>query len=383
MDGSLSPFRRRPSGGQPYRDMLLDYRDDLRIFPGRWAKAGVLLLVFLYWFLPTHAIGNAGMRTLSLVGIFAIGAIGLNLLSGFTGQISLGHAFFIGVGTYTAAYLGSAQEWPFLLYLAAGAVIGFGIGAIIGPFALRLRGVYLVIVTLGLLFLGRHIFNNWDSVTGGNRGARIRDANMSIGPLDFSELTLFGHTYTREASMFFLVWALVALAALVAKNIVRSRAGRAMQAVRDRDLSAEVIGVNLARTKIAAFAWSSGFAAVAGVLSGLQIRQAGPEDFGLFLSITYIAVIIIGGVGTVFGPILGALFVIGGEELIRQNSGSVILDRLVVSGPADTTGWFTVGEFNMILFGLFIVLFLMFEPRGLAALWFRVKTWFMTWPFSY
>jgi branched-chain amino acid transport system permease protein len=385
MAGSLSPFRplrRRPSGGRPYRDMVLDYRDDLRIFPGWWAKAGLLLLLFLYWYLPTHGMGNVGIRALVLVGIFAIGAIGLNLLSGFTGQISLGHAFFIGVGTYTAAYLGVTQEWPLLLYLAAGAAIGFAIGAIIGPFALRLRGVYLVIVTLGLVFLGRHIFNNWDSVTGGNRGTRIRGADMSIGPLDFNELELFGHTYSREASLFFLVWALVALAALVAKNIVRSRPGRAMQAVRDRDLSAEVIGVSLARTKIAAFAWSSAFASVAGVLSGLQVRQAGPDDFGLFLSITYIAVIIIGGVGTVVGPILGALFVIGGEELIRQNTGSPILSPIVKSGPGDP-GWFTVGEFNAILFGLFIILFLLYEPRGLAALWFRVKTWLMTWPFSY
>jgi branched-chain amino acid transport system permease protein len=383
MDGSLSPFgRRRPSGGQPYRDMVLDYRDDLRLFPGWWSKGALLLLLFLYWYLPTHGMGNVGIRTLSLVGIFAIGAIGLNLLSGFTGQISLGHAFFIGVGSYTAGYLGITHELPLLVYLAGGAAIGFAIGAVIGPFALRLRGVYLAIVTLGLIFLGRHIFNNWDSVTGGNRGFRIQGADMSIGPLDFNELQLFGHTYTREASMFFLVWGLVALAALVAKNIVRSRAGRAMQAVRDRDLSAEVIGVNLARTKVGAFAWSSGFATVAGVLSGLMIRQATPDEFGLFLSITYVAVIIIGGVGTIFGSILGALFVIGGEELIRQNSASALLGPIVSASPAES-GWFTVGELNGILFGLFIVLFLLFEPRGLAALWFRIKTWFMTWPFSY
>lgn len=376
------PLRRRARGGQPYRDMVLDYRDELRIFRGWWAKGGLLLLLFLYWYLPTHGVDNAGIRTLALVGIFAIGAIGLNLLSGFTGQISLGHAFFIGVGTYTAAYLGVTRELPFLVYLAGGAAIGFAIGAIIGPFALRLRGVYLVIVTLGLVFLGRHIFNNWDSVTGGNRGIRIRGADMTVGPLDFDELQLFGHTYSREASMFFLAWALVALAALVAKNIVRTRQGRALQAVRDRDLSAEVIGVNLARTKVGAFAWSSAFAAVAGVLSGLQIRQAGPDDFGLFLSITYIAIIIIGGIGTIFGSIIGALFVVGGEELIRQNSQSAILGPIVSTGPNDP-GWFTVGELNAVLFGLFIVLFLLFEPRGLAALWFRVKTWFQTWPFSY
>jgi branched-chain amino acid transport system permease protein len=383
MAASVLTSRRRAHGGRPTRKMVLDYRDDLRIFPSWWARIGLVGVALLYLTLPFfELIGDSGMRTLSRIGIFAIGAIGLNLLAGYTGQISLGHAFFIGVGSYTAAHLGATEGLPFLVYMPAAAVLGFALGAVIGPFALRLRGHYLVIVTLGLIFLGRHIFNNWDSVTGGNRGIRIRGADMSVGPLDFSGLELFGRTYSREASMYLLVWALVALGAILAKNLVRSRTGRAMQAVRDRDLSAEVIGVDLARTKVGAFAWSSAFACVAGVLSGLLIRQAGPDDFGLFLSITYVAVIIIGGVGTIFGPIVGAIFVIGGQELISQNSRSDLLGPLISTGPTDS-GWFSVGELNAILFGLFIVLFLLFEPRGLAALWFRAKIWFLTWPFAY
>ena len=380
----VAPLRSlgRGGGGSPSRRLVLDYRDDLRIFPDRWARIGLVVLAFLYLYLPTQQVSDAGLRTLSTIGIFAIGAIGLNLLTGYTGQVSLGHAFFIGVGSYTAAYLGSEQGWPFLLYVPAAALIGFALGAIIGPFALRLRGHYLVIVTLGLVFLGRHIFNNWDSVTGGNRGTRIRDADMSIGPLDFSGLELFGTTYTRDQSMFFLVWAMVALVALVSKNLVRSRMGRAMQAVRDRDLSAEIIGVDLARTKVGAFAWSSAIACVAGVLNGLQVRFAGPEDFGLFLSITFVAIVIIGGAGTIFGSIVGAVFVIGSQEFINQNSRSDWLGPIIRTGPGDS-GFFSVGELNAILFGGFIVLFLLFEPRGLAAIWFRAKAWFLTWPFSY
>ena len=377
-----APFRRGPSGGRPSRKLVLDYRDDLRIFPDRWARIGLVVLAFLYIYLPTQQVSDADLRILSTIGIVAIGAIGLNLLTGFTGQISLGHAFFIGVGSYTAAYLGAEQGWPFLLYLPAAALIGVFLGVVIGPFALRLRGHYLVIVTLGLVFLGRHIFNNWDSVTGGNRGAQVRGADMSIGPLDFSGLELFGTSYTREQSMFFLVWGLVAVAALLAKNLVRSRMGRAMQAVRDRDLSAEIIGVDLARTKVGAFAWSSAYASVAGVLSALQIRFVGPDDFDLFMSIEYVAVIIIGGVGTIFGPIIGAIFLIGVEEIISHNSRSDLLGPIVSTGPTDP-GWFSVGELNAILFGAFIVLFLLFEPRGLAAVWFRLKAWFLTWPFSY
>ena len=377
----LRPGRRR--GGDPHHALVFDYGDDLRLFRSAWARTGLAALLVLYVALPGFELmGDAGLRTLVSVGIFAIGALGLNLLTGYTGQVSLGHAFFVGVGSYSAAYLGATRGWPLEVYLPAAALIGFGLGALIGPFALRLRGNYLVIVTLGLLFLGRHVFNNWDSVTGGNRGIRLRDADMTVGPLDINELVIFGREYDREAALFWLTWALVALLAVLAKNLVRSRAGRAMQAVRDRDLSAEVIGVNLARYKVGAFAWSSAFACVAGVLNGLLIRQAGPDNFGLFLSITYIAIIIIGGVGTILGPLLGALFVIGGRELISQNSASSLLDPILSSSASDA-GWFTVGELNNVLFGAFIVVFLLVEPRGLVALWLRVKVWFRTWPFSY
>ncbi len=380
----VSPVQlfRRSTGGSPSRQLVLDYRDDLRIFPERWQRLGMAFLALLFVLIPTQLVGNAGLRTLSLVGIYAIGALGLNLLTGYTGQVSLGHAFFMGVGSYTVGYLGVAQEWPFLLYLAAAAGFGFLLGGVTGPFALRLRGNYLVIVTIGLVFLGQHLFKNWDSVTGGNRGTRTRGADLSIGPLDFGGLELFGLSFSREQSLFFLVWLLVAFAALLSKNLVRSRMGRAMQAVRDRDLSAEVIGVDLARTKIGAFAWSSALACVAGALNAHLVPHTSPANFGLFLSITFLAIIIIGGVGTIFGSIVGALFVVGGDEFIRQNSRSALLDPIISTGPNDS-GWFTVGEINNILFGLFIVLFLVFEPRGLAAVWFRLKAWFLTWPFSY
>ena len=383
MTAVLDRLRRRGEGGDPHHALVFDYGDDLRLFRGGWAKAGLLALAVLYVALPGFELmSDATLRTFVSVGIFAIGALGLNLLTGYTGQVSLGHAFFVGVGSYTAAYLGATREWPLEVYLPAAALLGFVLGALIGPFALRLRGNYLVIVTLGLLFLGRHVFNNWDSVTGGNRGIRLRDADMTLGPLDINDLVVFGRAYEREAALFWLTWALVALLAVVAKNLVRSRAGRAMQAVRDRDLSAEVIGVNLARYKVGAFAWSSAFACVAGVLNGLLIRQVGPDNFGLLLSITFIAIIIIGGVGTILGPLLGALFVIGGRDLISRNSSSSLLDPIVSSSAADA-GWFTVGELNNVLFGVFIVVFLLVEPRGLVALWLRAKVWFRTWPFSY
>jgi branched-chain amino acid transport system permease protein len=376
------PFRRTG----PARGLVLAHADEVKLLrgprqtPWRWVFVVGCALAFLW--LPTY-LGDPGLRVLSLCGIFAIGAIGLNLLTGYTGQISLGHAFFVGAGAYTAAYFGGQRGWPMPVYLGLAVLIGFAVGGIIGPFALRLRGHYLVVVTLGLVFLGEHLWNNWDSVTGGGNGISLGAAPMSLGPLDFKQgLELGAEAYTFDQSFFWLVWALVAVAALVAKNVVRSRAGRAMQAIRDRDLSAEVIGVDLARYKVGAFAWSSAYAALAGALYGLLQQYVNPTEFGLFLAITYVAMVIIGGLGTIFGSVLGALFVWGGRSIIEQNSGRAIFDPLITTSSGED-GLFTIGEFNAVLFGVAIVLFLLFEPRGLAAFWFRVKTWFLTWPFSY
>jgi branched-chain amino acid transport system permease protein len=373
--------------GGPNRDLVLSYAEDVKLLrsprrtPWRWVF--LVASAALFWLLPTYFVGDPGLRILAMCGIFAIGAIGLNLLTGFTGQVSLGHAFFVGAGAYTAAYFGGQRGWSMPAYLLLAALIGFVVGGVVGPFALRLRGNYLVIVTLGLVFLGQHLWSNWDSVTGGGTGISLGAAPMSIGPLDFKEgIELGGEVYTFEQSFFWLVWGLVAVGALLAKNVVRSRPGRAMQAIRDRDLSAEVIGVSLARYKVGAFAWSSAYAAVAGALYGLLQQYVSPVEFGLFLSITYLAMIIIGGLGTIFGSVLGALFVWGGRSMIEQNSGQAIFDPLITTGSGET-GIFTIGEFNAVLYGLAIVLFLLFEPRGLAAFWFRVKSWFLTWPFSY
>ena len=381
----MSTVLTRRSGG-PAPELTLSYADEVKLIrsprrtPWRWAF--VAGLAFLYLWLPTY-LGDSGLRILAMCGIFALGAIGLNLLTGFTGQISLGHAFFVGVGAYTAAYFGGQRGWSMPVYLALATLFGFVVGAVIGPFALRLRGNYLVVVTLGLVFLGEHLWNNWDSVTGGGNGASLGTAPMSIGPLDFrTGIELGAEAYTFEQSFFWLVWAVVAVGALLAVNLIRSRPGRAMQAIRDRDLSAEVIGVNLARYKVGAFAWSSAYAALAGSLYGLLQQYVSRTEFGLFLAINYVAMIIIGGLGTIFGSVLGALFVWGGRSVIEQNSDLALFDGLITSGSGEG-GIFTIGEFNGVLFGLAIVLFLLFEPRGLAAFWLRVKTWFLTWPFSY
>ncbi len=357
--------------------MVRRHGDDLRLFPTRQKKVVYAALVVAALALPFQL---SGFWTSVAVyaGIAAIGGIGLNLLTGFTGQVSLGHAAFLGAGAYAGAYVGSELGMPFVVWLAAAALVGAVIGGVIGPFALRLRGSYLAIITLGLVFLGQHVFQNWTSVTGGLNGRSIR-IPVAIGPVDFADLEVLGHQLTRDQGYFILVWALVALVALTAKNIVRSRAGRAMQAVRDRDLAAEAIGVHLARTKVLAFVLSSSLAAAAGALLGSYQRFVHPGEFSLVLSIMYIAIIVVGGVGTTFGPILGAVFITGVPRLIESVS-----DRLpFVATDTAGGGLITVYSLNWAIFGLLIILFLVFEPRGLAAMWIRLRLYFRSWPFSY
>ncbi len=362
--------------------MVTDYRQDLRVFPSLWARAGLVALAVLFIAIPFE-LQNDWLQILTICGCYAIGGIGLNLLTGYTGEVSLGHAFFVAVGAYVAANIGT--KWaptfgsyvfhpPLLVWLAAAAVIGAIIGALVGPFALRLRGNYLAIITLALLFFSAWLFDELPQITGGGNGISI-DAPLKIGSFDFASP---GGNLEAPQTEFWLVWALVALAALIGSNLVRSRPGRAMQAVRDRDVAAEVCGVSLFRTKIGAFAWSSAFAAVGGAMYFALQGFIGPSSVtdleGLILSITYVAIVIIGGLGTIHGAIIGAVLVVGLPQVIQRYSSSLTF----LTGKH-----MSIASFNNILFGVVIVVFLLAEPLGIANLIRRCKNYFRTWPFSY
>lgn len=363
---------------KPHRNMTRRYEDELKLFRTPAAKIWLGVLIATWLLLPQVMDDDFWLSILNYAGIAAIGAIGLNLLTGYTGQVSLGHAFFLGCGAYVAAQVGGELDLPLPLWLLAAAVLGGAIGALVGPFALRLRGNYLAIVTLGLVFLGEHIFRNADGITGGNSGTSV-NAPINVGVFDIADPEIAGFIFTTNQAWFWVIWALVALVALLAKNIVRTRPGRAIQAVRDRDVAADVIGVRLGTYKVGAFALSSALAAMAGALYGTYQQFVSPEEFGLFLSIQYIAIIIVGGVGTIFGSVLGALFLGGLPALIEKYSESIPFVRT----SASDSGFMSVFSFNQAVFGLLIVLFLVFEPRGLAAIWLRVKAYFKAWPFSY
>jgi len=321
---------------------------------------------------------------LTLAIIFAIGGVGLNLLTGYAGQLSLGHAFFMGLGAYTAAVLGGdagSTTWGLGLDLAivlpAAALVPAVIGAIVAPLATRVRGLYLAVLTLGLLIIGEQAFKMAIPVSGG-QGVGRGVANRVLFGADLTATYKIGPLLVRpDVTLFFLCLVIFLAGALAARNLTRGRFGRAFAAVRDRDLAAEVMGVNLLRTKTLAFTISSAYAGVAGALFSMHVGRIVAEQWNLFLSIDLLAVVVIGGSATLSGTIIGAIFVVLLPRLLEVLTG--VIPGLSASGG----GFLNVFQLQTIVFGVLIIIFITLEPRGLYGLWVRVRNYFKAWPFSY
>ena len=262
------------------RAMIRNYADDLRLFPTAAKRVSLVALIALYLLVP-WLINDEWASVLALAGVVAIGAIGLNLLTGYTGQPSLGMAAFIGLGAFIAGYFGGGRiadgigyEFNVFVYLFIALVAGGVVGFVIGLPALRLRGNYLVIVTLGLVFVALYVWQKWTTFTGGNEGSPMpikADVSLGFWSIDFLKPTVLGKDLGPKQGLMYLAWGFVIVTALLVKNIVRTRPGRALQAVRDRDVAAEVVGVSLFRYKVGAFVISSAIATFAGVLYGLYL----------------------------------------------------------------------------------------------------------------
>jgi branched-chain amino acid transport system permease protein len=350
----------RPASATPRRSLL---RPLLLV-----AVLVVLLLLPLY-------VEEFWLRTGFAVFTAIVGAIGLNLLVGTTGLLSLAHAFFLAVGAITYVYVSgesggigladlSGLGLPPLVGMIVGVLLAGLAGLLFSPIAARLRGIYLGVASLGLVFIGQHVLNSWTSVTGG--------FNRRSAP----EFSLFGfHFANRDPELFVLgvpfreserLWYLglfLALAAYVfARNLLRSRPGRALQTLRDSEVAASVMGVNVQRYKGRVFLVSSMYAGLAGVMFALSIGSIAPESFGLELSILYLAMIVLGGLGSVGGAALGALFVTA-LPLVFQRYADVVP---FVGGPGESG--LAAGEAARYLFGLAIILVILFQPAGLAGL---------------
>jgi branched-chain amino acid transport system permease protein len=321
----------------------------------RWVLGVVIAVVAIgtpFW------VDGYWRSTFAFVLIAAIGALGLDVLTGWTGQISLGHAFFLASGAYVGGYLGGHLHWTAALWIpAAGAVAGV-LGAITGPAALRLRGLYLAIVTIGLVYIGYYILETWTAFSGGPGGEALPP--VTFGSWNFANgVTVAGHTFTKNQCYYYLALLLLVVGMLYVRNIGRSNLGRSMVAVRDRELAAAVIGVNVSRTKIQAFVISSVLAGVAGALYGSFLSFAVPGDWGLLLSIQYVVMIVVGGMASLWGPLLGALFVVGLPALLQNVSTTLTF--------LSNNGSISPGNASEIVFGVFLVLFLLVEPGGVVG----------------
>ena len=362
----------------PNRALTTDYLDERRLWAGRWERRGLILLATLLVIFPLVASTNwVTIANLAMVAI--VGSVGLMILTGFTGQISMGHAAFLALGAYTAAVLGTHWQVPFWLILPVAGLVAAAVGLAVGPFALRLEGLYLAIVTIGLIFLVNHVLLSFPDYTGGVSGIAV-PMYAGFGESAGSGLTALTETvwigdfaFNFERKLYVLFAVLMLASVWGIRNLGRSNAGRAMMAVRDHDLAAAVMGVNPARTKIIAFGLSSFVAGIAGAMFAFQQQFLTVEPpFNLLMSVQYIAMIVLGGIGTVFGAVAGPIaFIVLSPLMEALGRNLPLIDQLNSS------------QQSTLLFALLVMGFLIFEPLGLYGIWLRIKRYFMAWPFSY
>ena len=296
------------------------------------------------------------LAQLTFVLIYAVVGLGLMLLSGFTGLFSLGHAAFLGVGAYTEAVLAGAG-WPFPASFAVAALVAAATGVVVGLPALRVKGIYLAIATLAFGFIVVEVFARWESVTGGNAGKHVQ------------ALRAFGWSADDDVSFYFVCLVVAIGATLAILNLLRSPTGRAFVAIRDSEVSAQSMGIKLASHKSLSFAISAALAGLGGALYAHKLQFISPDQFGLLQSIELMLIVVVGGLGSLHGVFLGAIFLIGMPQLIAL--GKDVLPP-VIGQAAGLQG---------IVYGVVLIGFVMLEPTGLYGRWVKVRTWLELYPF--
>jgi branched-chain amino acid transport system permease protein len=343
------------------------YEADMALYPlpiARWTVAAIVVLMFLVVPLTLH---EYYLSLVNLISIAVVGALGLNLLVGYTGQISVGHGAFMSVGAYTAANLVTRLEVPFWVALPLGGLMAAVVGAVVGIPSLRIKGLYLAIATLAGQLIIEWTINHVTWISGGVQ------ASIAV-----PRPRLLGLEIASQREMYYFLLFFVVLALVAALNLVRSRIGRAFIAIRDHDVAAEIIGIDIFRYKLLAFAISSFYAGVTGVLYTYYLGVANYEQFQIGTSIDYLAMIIIGGLGSVLGSIFGAVFITLLPIVIRYAMEA--FGGLVFSPAAILN---IIPNLRLILFGALILFFLVVEPEGLNRLWRNIRNYFRVWPFAY
>ena len=350
----------------PAGDFRTTYAADTTIFPTAMSRNFAILGVVLICFAPM-VLGQYWLSILIQIGIFGIAALGLNILVGFTGQISIGHAAFLGFGAFTSAYLSNHFPIPVFFTIPLAGIVTAFVGLIFGLPAARLKGLYLVIATLAAQYILLDFFGRADWFTGGSV------------PASAKPFSLFGTSLRGDKQYFYVVLAYVVVCFLLVTNLMRTRDGRALVAVRDHYLSAEIMGINLTKYRTLSFGLAAFFAGVGGALYAHYNQVVSNEGFGIDRSIIFLAMIIIGGIGSIMGTLMGTAFMVLLPESMEWLSvalrGSGIDQMLALKN--------NIAFLRETAIGLIIVVFLVFEPDGLAHRWRQIKAYWKLYPFSH
>jgi branched-chain amino acid transport system permease protein len=349
-----------------------------RVPPVAWRLAGLAAVLLVAFEVPLQ-LDRPNLQICVLVAAAMVGAMGLNILVGFTGQLSLAHPFFLAVGAMTYSFLsgqpsGSGDSyaggtgWPPLLAAIAAATMSGALGIAFSPIAGRLKGIYLGIASLGLVFVGQHLLFNWRTVTGGFNGRIVPVFSLFGIQIDDSHPSahFLGVPFGHLEKLWYLDAAVVILAYLFARNAMRGRPGRALLAIRESEVAAQAMGINVTRQRAYAFGLSSVYAGIAGVLLALANGAIVPETFGFTVAVDYLAMVVIGGLGSLIGSCIGAAFVIAFPLVLQNNAGSLPF----VAAPG--ASGFQAAEWATLIYGALIVLVLLFEDQGLAGLTRRI-----------
>lgn len=432
-----------------YRRPLLRtaYEQDAAILPTWFQRVAFFLLVFTFGLaalgapflsgIPKFFLGTTWINPVTNMLPLGIAALGFFLLVGVTGQVSIGHAFFMGVGAYVAVALGgNGDGWkacvpfhdevglleeaaqcgmglPMWIWLPAAGIGATLMGIIVSPAAVKVRGLYLALATVGLIFIGLHLGRMLPEYAGDFESGRkwpkleFKWWQEEVPLVDMQEDgKWFGLIHlSEEQKQFFFLLAMLVIFGFITKNLVRSRTGRALQAIRDRDIAAEVMGVPEFKYKLIGFAISSFYAGIGGALFASYNGRVAPIQWSLLLSVDFIAILLIGGAGTIAGTMLGLVFVeltpevvkkftewlgeqVGGGGLVGWFADVLLTQEAGDFGPISLSpaapGWpMSVFLWNFVIFGVLIVVFMIFEPQGLYGIWTRIRNYWKGWPFSY
>ena len=348
-------------------DMKKDYYEDVQLFSSKVVIFWFVILIGFLYLLPFF-VSNYYVYVANYIAINIIVVTGLNLLVGYTGQISLGHAGFFAIGAYGTVTLMAKAGFPFLLALPCSGLIAAGFGFLLGLPALRLEGPYLAIATLGFGLTITQIIGRLE-LFGGRDGLHTPD--MTIG----------SWVINTDVEFYFVLITLTIILLFFMRNLLRTRVGRAFVAIRDADIAAQTMGVNILFYKTLAFAISAFYAGIAGGLYAFVLRFIEPEMFTLMMSIIFLAMVVVGGLGSIMGSITGATLLCLLDLKLRN-----ILDIPYVGDWLETLSksWFSitgVSNIQYIIFGSIMVGIMLFEPLGLYGVWIRTKKYWRTWPF--